>query len=542
MKLANKIIVLVGISVLLVSIISCSIFYSESKKAAINAGEEKALVIVDTFDSTLTGNDTAQSLQASLDKLKAANPEVIEFNIYKLDNDPSAIASIDPAMVGKKADPEDITAAKENRTVSIINKDTVDVTTPLHNKDQVKYVAGIQFSISDELESSNQSILKIIVTTIILLVLVMLSIWVLVRRFLTRSLIALVRFSERIAAGDLSMDLEVLNNNRQDEIGILSRSFYHMVSNFKKVLTQISVSSGQLADNANQILLISTMTGKTERAISVSIEEISQNAKDQSTSINESSIAIDEVATGIGYIATSTEEVSNASMNSMQQAERGKQIITETQLIIENVVSQSKESVTKIMLLGEKTKEIDQIIELIAQISSQTNLLALNAAIEAARAGEEGRGFAVVANEVKKLAEKSRVASETVSQMISSIQNETETVALQISQSFEKTEEGLLAVRNAGESFDQIAVDVDIVNNQIMSVSAIVEEISASSEEIAATTQSLVTNVETSSERAEQVAKATVRSLAAMEELLASSQNLTQLSENLDQLVSSFTL
>lgn len=76
----------------------------------------------------------------------------------------------------------------------------------------------------------------------------------------------------------------------------------------------------------------------------------------------------------------------------------------------------------KIQALGERSLEINQIVELIDDISAQTNMLALNAAIEAAKAGEQGKGFAVVANEVRKLAERTSSATKDIGSFIQSIQ------------------------------------------------------------------------------------------------------------------------
>ncbi|OKP81496.1 hypothetical protein A3844_26210 [Paenibacillus helianthi] len=542
MKVANKIIIMASISLIVVTLIICSVFYSQSRKAAISSGEEKAQVVIQAFDSTLSGKESAAELQASLDKLKSADLEIVDFNIYSLDSQPKAIASMDAAEIGKPADKEDIEAAKENRTVTLLDKNIVDVTTPLHTDGKTTYVAGVQFDIADKLEASVDLVYYIIIVSLILLVLVMLVFWLLVRRFFTKPLGVFVRFSEQIAAGDLRADIEVLNNSRKDEIGILSRSFYQMVFNLKHTLEQISRSSSRLADNANQISLISIMASRTEKSIAASLDEIAKNSKEQSASIVESSLGIDEVAKGIEQISMSTEDVAHASASSLAQAEQGRVIIHETQQMIENLVLDSSESVAVIERLGEKTKEIDGIIELISQIASQTNLLALNASIEAARAGEQGKGFAVVANEVKKLAEKSKTASDQVSAMIRSIQGETEAVVLQINLSSEKTAEGLNVVQKAGKAFEHITEKVDSVNSQIINVSAIVEEISSSSEEIAATIQLISNNAELSSGKAAHAAQATVRSMSAMQEMMDSTRSLTQLAEELDNLVNQFQL
>ncbi len=101
--------------------------------------------------------------------------------------------------------------------------------------------------------------------------------------------------------------------------------------------------------------------------------------------------------------------------------------------------------------LGERAQKIGEILELINEIAGQTNLLALNAAIEAARAGEAGKGFAVVAAEVRKLAERSVHSTDSISVIITGVQDETNATIM-------ATEQGTRQAREVGEL---MAVDRD---------------------------------------------------------------------------------
>lgn len=181
-------------------------------------------------------------------------------------------------------------------------------------------------------------------------------------------------------------------------------------------------------------------------------------------------------------------------------------------------VSQSLYTVIKnVGNLNENIRKIDEITAVIKDISDQTNLLALNAAIEAARAGEAGRGFAVVAEEIRKLADQSRVSADNIAQVIKSILAEAEGVAgmssevesklsVQIEQINFTTRsfEGILnsvfettpMIKHTFEEADSLIKERDNVLHNIQSVASISEQTSAATQEISASAEEMSASTE----------------------------------------------
>lgn len=178
---------------------------------------------------------------------------------------------------------------------------------------------------------------------------------------------------------------------------------------------------------------------------------------------------------------------------------------------IREVSVQTGEAVTH---LGEQSKEIGQIVDVIKGIADQTNLLALNAAIEAARAGEQGRGFAVVAEEVRKLAEQSSISAAQIATLIGNIQRETERAVEVMEKGKLEVAAGLEAVNLAGNSFRTIVVEVNTVVEQIKQVTVATQQMAIGSSQV-------VKSVESIGVISEQTAASTQEVSAASEEQAA---------------------
>jgi methyl-accepting chemotaxis protein len=220
--------------------------------------------------------------------------------------------------------------------------------------------------------------------------------------------------------------------------------------------------------------------------------------------------------------------------------------------------------------MGDRSDQIGAIVETIDDIASQTNLLALNAAIEAARAGEHGKGFAVVADEVRKLAERSSVATKEIGGLIKGIQKTVNEAVVAMSESAGEVEVGVTQANNAGHALESIVAAADAVYQQadqatkaaekmnlaanelvtaVDSVSAVIEENTAATEEMSAgaheVTQSIENIASVSEENSasvEEVSASAEEMSAQVEEVSAAATSLEEMAQALQEVVSQFKL
>ncbi|AZE75648.1 Methyl-accepting chemotaxis sensor/transducer protein [Pseudomonas synxantha] len=218
----------------------------------------------------------------------------------------------------------------------------------------------------------------------------------------------LVRQAEALGAGDLSARLNVSSH---DEIGQLARSFNQMGDALSTMVSHIRNAAEQVNSRAQAL---SGLSGGAYEGM-----------EQQSGEITSMAGAVEEFSATSLNIADNMGNTERLAQENAQQTRIGRDSMQEASSSLKHIATALNSTAAVINTLGQRSQEIGGIVGVITAIAEQTNLLALNAAIEAARAGEQGRGFAVVADEVRNLASRTRQATDEISTMIQSIQQET---------------------------------------------------------------------------------------------------------------------
>lgn len=230
------------------------------------------------------------------------------------------------------------------------------------------------------------------------------------------------------------------------------------------------------------------------------VKDMVDNISMQKKSMEEVSVSSDEMSKAIKEIAdyvqkslVTTGEAVSISKTSINTINKSFDYIGKSFEEI-NVVQYKMTNVV------EHTKEIDNVVNLISQISEQTNLLALNASIEAARAGEAGRGFAVVADEIKKLADNSQKSVDYVKKMVKNLREEINTSGQSITEAANVFTNGKEYINEAVTSVDKIGIDLNRIQSNFENISANVEEQTAVTQETAARLNEINNQTKTLSE------------------------------------------
>ncbi|MGG5253220.1 methyl-accepting chemotaxis protein [Neobacillus sp. SM06] len=339
--------------------------------------------------------------------------------------------------------------------------------------------------------------------------------------------------ANQVAKGDLTG--ENLYINRNDEVGILVKSFHQMVENLKVLISNIQQTTLQLASSSQQLNASAEMSSQSAEQVAA----ISQNSADkiakQLNSVDEVSVVIHGMSTGIEQIKQNSEYMSVKTRETTQLTTIGEESVQEIVIQMKDIDNSIKTLNEIIQSLDDKSKIINNIVSIITAISDQTNLLALNAAIEAARAGEQGKGFAVVAEEVRKLAEQSGSSAKEITKMIQEVQQETTRAVNSIEESLVKVASGIETSRKVNISFKTIEDAIADVRDMVVNVTASVEQIAGASKNVEQEIETVKSAAQENAANGQESSAATEEQLASMQEISSSSQELASLADHLQQ-------
>ncbi|MDM7999622.1 MAG: methyl-accepting chemotaxis protein [Dehalococcoidia bacterium] len=404
---------------------------------------------------------------------------------------------------------------------------------------------------------------------------------------------SMAEVTRRVADGDLTVTIKPKSEN-----DVLGNAFVELVSKQRDLIGRTKAAAASVSQASVQLTRAAEQTAQTTQQIAATIQQVARGANEQASSLQQTaggmgqlSKAIDQIAEGAqeqssgvqeatGIVRRVSQAISHVSGNAQAGAEAwkvtsssaadGARMTHETAEGMRRIKKAMDVVSSRMTDLGERSGEIGRIVATIDDIAAQTNLLALNAAIEAARAGEQGRGFAVVADEVRKLAERSSVATREIASIVSGIQSGVREAVSAMQVGTKEVEMGNKLASEAGGALDnileksqQVGVQVEQIlqaareldnlsggmveaieriNRIVEQNAAATEEMTASSETVSKLIESSAGVAEENSAASQQVSASVEEMSAQVEEALAAAQSLAEMSEAMERAVAVFRL
>jgi len=333
---------------------------------------------------------------------------------------------------------------------------------------------------------------------------------------ITKPLKRCVKLAGFLAEGNFSG--KDLNENSMDEVGQVAGALDKMKNSLNALL---NTTMGNVSSSSQQV-------ASASEELSMTVGSMVMSLADQTKRVSQIATASEEMSQTVLDIAQNTNRMAGSATETSALAKEGEEIVKKSMAEVKEIADTVGMSVDIVRVLGDRSKHIGDIVNVIEDIADQTNLLALNAAIEAARAGEHGRGFAVVADEVRKLAERSVKSTTEIRDMIKSTQDEVFKAIDAMEKAANKVSVGVELSAQTGTALSVIVTKVNDLQLNVQQIASATEEMSTTSGEISKDIEAVAMVSQESSDGATEIERA--------------STELSRLSSDLQKVVEQFKL
>ncbi len=267
-----------------------------------------------------------------------------------------------------------------------------------------------------------------------------------------------------VGEGDLRVQAEVT----ADALGVLADSFNYMVEELGSLIIRVKMVANEV-DNSTVTILDS-------------MAQLVESGDAQINQISESAIEIERMSASSRQVADRSQVLYDVARHARQDAQGGREAVQQAVegmgRINENVLLTS----SKVQDLGERSREIDEIVNAISSIAHQTNRLALDAAIQAAMAGENGKGFGAVAADIRRLAERAKEQVSSITKIVRNVREEVGAVAIAMQDTERETLSGTLLTQEAGTALEAIFTAVEQQAREIENINRVaIQQLQSSS-------------------------------------------------------------
>ncbi|HCF61400.1 MAG TPA: hypothetical protein DFS52_25810 [Myxococcales bacterium] len=352
---------------------------------------------------------------------------------------------------------------------------------------------------------------------------------------------------EELARGDLTASVDLPESDMDTQAAYAVFEELHLaIGEFKdaviNLLTEVNASVDMVSSTSQELASSAEEMNASTEQVSAAIQQISRGAQNQASQVDETARVMAEMASSVESVSAKSEAARTAALAANDGAANGRNTVDTTVRKMEQIAKVVDDSAKVIAVLGKRSEEIGEIVNVITNISDQTNLLALNAAIEAARAGEHGRGFAVVAEEVKNLAEDSREAAERIAKMIKEVQQETGKAVEAMQLGTKEAAEGMKMIDQTGKAFTDISAAVANTASAVDDIAKLMVGQKDGTQQAAKSVDGIASIAEETASSAEESASSTEELTASMEDLTARAQTLSEMAVNLQKVAGQFKI